>query len=94
MSEPVIVIKSHNTKKTEYFDIDKLQKSLVATCRSLKTPDGQAEDIAKSVAAGAAKWAESKQEITTDDIRRIGAKLLTKYHPEAAYLYKQQLTVI
>ena len=46
MSEPVIVIKSHNTKKTEYFDIDKLQKSLIATCRSLKTPDGQAEDIA------------------------------------------------
>ena len=90
MSEPVIVIKSHNTKKTEYFDIDKLQKSLIATCRSLKTPDGQAEDIAKSVA----KWAESKQEITTDDIRRVGAKLLTKYHPEAAYLYKQQLTVI
>jgi hypothetical protein len=40
------------------------------TCRSLKTPDGQAEDIAKSVAAGVAKWAESKQEITTDDMTR------------------------
>lgn len=94
MNNQVIVIKSHNTNKTEFFDIDKLQKSLVATCLSLKTPEGQAEDIAKTVAHKVMDWAASKQEVTADDIRRIGAELLKKHHPEAAYLYKQQLTVL
>ena len=47
MSEPIIVVKSR--KHMEHFDIDKLHRSLVATCRSLKTPDGQAEEIAEKV---------------------------------------------
>ena len=92
MSEPIIVVKSR--KHMEHFDIDKLHRSLVATCRSLKTPDGQAEEIAEKVSKGVAAWALDKQEITTGDIRRVGAGLLRPLHPEAAYLYKQQLTVL
>ena len=55
MSEPIIVVKSR--KHMEHFDIDKLHRSLVATCRSLKTPDGQAEEIAEKVSKGIAAWA-------------------------------------
>ena len=94
MSQLITVVKARGTQCTEYFDADKLYRSLIATCRSLKTPEGQAEDIAKKVSEGIAKWAEGKQEITSGDIRRIGAGLLRKYHPEASYLYKQQLTVL
>lgn len=38
MSEPIIVVKSR--KHMEHFDIDKLHRSFVVTCRSLKTLDG------------------------------------------------------
>ena len=72
----------------------KLKQSIVATCRSLKVPDGQAEEIAALVVKGVSEWCHDKAEITSNDIRRIGATILAKYHIEAAYLYKQQLTVL
>ena len=94
MDERIVVVKGRAGKTTEYFDAEKLHRSIVATCRSLKTPDGHAEEIAEAVTKGVAAWARNKQEITSGDIRRIGAGLLQTLHPEAAYLYKQQLTVL
>lgn len=94
MDEPILVVKSHSKKKLEHFDPAKLHKSIVATCLSLKTPEGQAEEVASKVTQRVEAWARNRQEITSGDIRRVGADTLRKLHPEAAYLYKQQLTVL
>lgn len=88
------VIKSKGKRSSERFDIAKLHKSIVACCLSLKTPEGQADEIATAVCSGVLTWCENKPEITSGDIRRIGAKIMQKHHPEAAYIYRQQLIVL
>ncbi len=88
------VIKSNGKRPPEEFDPEKLHRSIVATCISLRTPEGQAEEVAKTVCLGVIRWCGSRREITSADIRRISAKLLEKHHPEAAYLYGQQLMVL
>ena len=94
MPARVDVVKARGKRPTEAFNSDKLRRSVIATCLSLRTPEGQAEEIAKSVCNGVLRWSSHRQEITSDDIRRIGADILEKQHPEAAYLYRQQLTVL
>lgn len=94
MSGRITVVKARGTRPSEAFDPKKLHASIVATCLSLRTPEGQAEEIASSVSKKVTAWCQSKQEITSDDIRRVGANILEKQHPEAAYLYKQQLTIL
>lgn len=94
MNQQILVVKSHGKSRTEVFDPGKLKKSIVAVCLSLKTPDGQAEEIANNVVRTVEGWARDRQEITSADIRRVGSEILKKIHPEAAYLYKQQLTVL
>lgn len=88
------VIKAGGKRSTEPFSSKKLKKSIVATCLSLRTPDGQAEEIAESVEKSVLRWLKDKPEVTSADIRRVAAKILKKYHPEAAYLYGQQLLVL
>lgn len=95
MSEKRIdVVKSNGKRPTEEFNPEKLHKSILATCLSLRTPEGQAEEIARSVTSSVILWCGDRREITSNDIRRVGAKFLQKLHPEAAYLYKQQLMVL
>lgn len=94
MSAGTIVVKAQGARPSELFDAEKLKRSIVATCRSLRVPEGQAEEIAGLVAAGVSEWTREKAEITSSDIRRISAEKLATYHIEAAYLYKQQLTVL
>ena len=88
------VVKSRGKRTTEPFDTEKLHKSIVATCLSVRTPEGQAEEVAESVCIGVLRWCGSRQEITSDDIRRVGSHVLEKQHPEAAYLYRQHLKVL
>lgn len=94
MADKVFIVKSGGKRPSEEFQPEKLHRSIVATCLSLRTPEGQAEEIAKAVCLEVIKWCSSKPEITSADIRRIAAEVLSKHHPEAAYLYKQQLTVL
>lgn len=94
MSSRVDVIKARGKRPTEVFNQDKLRQSIIATCLSLRTPEGQAEEIAEAVCQGVAKWCNNRPEVTSSDIRRIAADILAKHHTEAAYLYKQQLTVL
>ena len=92
MSEPIIVVKSR--KHMEHFDIDKLHRSLVATCRSLKTPDGQAEDTARQACDAVVMWLDNKPEVTTDDIRQFVSNHLDKSHPEAGFIYRRHRFII
>ncbi len=95
MNTPRIdIIKASGKRPSEEFDPEKLHRSIVAACLSLRTPEGQAEEIARHVCLEVIRWCDNRPEITSADIRRIGAEILAKHHPEAAYLYKQQLTVL
>lgn len=91
--ERIDVVKA-NGRPSEEFNPAKLHKSIVAACLSLRTPEGQSEEIARSVTTAVIRWCGNRSEITSADIRRIAAENLKKFHPEAAYLYKQQLMVL
>ncbi len=93
MSDRIDVVKSDG-KRIEEFNPEKLYKSIVAACLSLRTPEGQAEEIARTVTTGVIRWCDNRPEITSADIRRVAAGIFHKHHPEAAYIYKQQLMVI
>ncbi|MDO4781000.1 MAG: ATP cone domain-containing protein [Candidatus Saccharibacteria bacterium] len=75
-------------RKHELFDPDKLHRSIVATCRSVRTPDGQADEIAARVTLVVMGWCQSRPQITSADIRRQASNALAHLHADAAYVYK------
>lgn len=83
------IIKRGGQRQTESFTQSKLYNSIVAACLSAKSPQGQAEEIAKSVCGLVTKWLQKKPEVTSYDIRLITSRHLKVHHPEAAYLYEQ-----
>lgn len=94
MGLSVDVIKRSGKRPTEKFDSEKLRKSIIATCSSVRTPEGEAKDIAKAVIREVIKWLEKRPEVTSGDIRNVTARHLKKYHTEASYLYEQHKITI
>lgn len=90
----VDVIKSGGKRPSERFDRNKLHKSIVAVCLSVRTPQGQAESIAHSVCDEVVAWLQNRPEVTSHDLRVITVKYLKRFHPEAAYLYEQHHIII
>lgn len=82
------IIKRAGKRPSEPFELDKLKKSLIATCLSVKTPRGQAETIADLVTASVIDWLSTRPEVTSSDLRRVAAKHLQNHHPDAAYMYE------
>lgn len=95
MSHQVLthVIK-HGKRASEPFDPEKLHRSLVATCRSVRTPDGQAEQVACQVVTQVIDWCRQRPEVTAADIRRQAVRALTPLHADAAYVYKNDKTMM
>lgn len=94
MTKKIFIVKSGGKRPSEEFQPEKLHNSIVATCLSLHTPEGQAEETANMVCLEVIRWCGDRTEITSADIRRIASEVLAKHHLEASYLYKQQLTVL
>lgn len=94
MSDPILVIKRGGKRTSERFDKAKLKKSIAAACLSVRTPGGEADQIAENVAGKVSDWCDTKPEVTSSDLRRIAAQSLEKFHPEAAYLYKHHRLVL
>ncbi|HPF30941.1 MAG TPA: hypothetical protein PLO25_01340 [Candidatus Saccharibacteria bacterium] len=94
MSLSIDVVKRASKRPTEKFDPEKLHKSIIAVCSSVRTPEGEAEDIAKAVIKEVIKWLEKRPEVTSGDIRNVTARHLKKYHTEASYLYEQHKITI
>ncbi len=91
------MIKIKNLKdnnKIEPFDEDRLRRSVISACLSARRPEGQAEATARSVCNGVIDWLKQHPEITSHDLRRITAKQLELFDPEAAYLYSQKNIII
>ena len=83
------VIKHGGKRLSEEFSEIKLHASIMAACRSVRTPEGQAESIANSVCKSVVDWLQTHPEVTSADIRIVAHKFLQTQHPDAAYLYEQ-----
>lgn len=88
------VVKNGRHRHGELFDREKLHKSLVAACLSSGAPTGHADSMATRVTEDVIQWLESRPEVTTNDLRRIAAKHLRTYHPDASYLYEQHRSTL
>jgi transcriptional regulator NrdR family protein len=77
----------------EAYDPQKLYRSLIAACLSIRTPEGSAETAAKHVVGKTEAWLKNKPEVTSADIRRKAAEALLAYNPDAAYIYKQHRSI-
>lgn len=93
-AKPITIIKRSGRRTSESFLRAKLHASIVAACLSVRSPEGVAEATAKTVCDAVIVWLAAKPEVTSADIRRKAAETLHRYHPEAAYLYKNQRLVI
>lgn len=91
---PVHVVKNGRNKRPEAFSEDKLHRSIVAACASSGTPVGQAESIARRVVSDVHEWLENRPEVTSADIRRVAARYLKTYHPDASYLYEHHRSIL
>lgn len=91
MSQKAIDIVKRSSKrspKTEYFDRNKLHRSLRAACLSVRSPEGEASQAADKVCDAVIVWLEKRPEVTSQDVRRIAARHLSKHNPDAAYIYE------
>ncbi len=82
------VVKSSPHRAAEAFDEVKLHRSIVAACIASGAPSGHAESMARRVTEEVVIWLESRPEVTSDDLRRVAARYLRTYHPDASYLYE------
>lgn len=94
MGTVIDVVKQSGHRPTEVFDADKLWRSIMAACLSVRTPEGQAESAAKNVTNAVTIWVSTKPAVTSHDIRRLASAHLHRYHPEAAYLYQHHRIII
>lgn len=54
----------------------------------VRSHEGEAHETAERVCKKVIDWLAPKDEVTSSDIRRVAAKHLATYHPEAAYMYQ------
>lgn len=88
------VVKRGGKRPTESYQRAKLERSVRAALHSLKTPEGQAGDVAAAVCDIVEQWLQSRHEITSDDLRRKATEALTPLHTEAAFMYKNYNVIL
>lgn len=75
------------TREYENYSRDKLHKSIVAVCLSVRASEGSAATAANATCDAVDVWLKTRPEVTSDDIRRIAGKALESHNPDAAYYY-------
>lgn len=78
---------------TEPYDNKKLYASIYSAVLAMREPTGTAEVIAEKVVSDVESWLGRKSEVISNDIRRVAAKYLYAYHPDAAYAYMHHRVV-
>lgn len=94
MGLAIDVVKRSGRRPTESFDREKLLRSVMAACRSVRTPDGEAESTAHNVTHAVVLWLENKPTVTSHDLRRMASAHLERYHPDAAYIYQHHRIIL
>lgn len=82
------VVNIEDRKLSEPFKESVLFKSVVNACLSAGSSEGQAKSVAERVVGAVVAWLKDRPEVTTHDIRRVTARSLKVYHPDASYLYE------
>lgn len=90
----VDIVKRGGERPTEQYERAKLEKSLRAALRSVRTPEGQSDDTARAVCDIVEQWLDERAEVTSHDLRRQAVIALTSLHPEAAFIYQQHKMII
>lgn len=78
-----------STELSEPFDKQKLRRSIIETCLSVRTPIGEAVITAEHVCLGVLTWLERHEEVTSADIRRKASETLSIHNPDASTVYEQ-----
>ena len=94
MQQAIDIVKRSGRRPSESYARSKLHASIVAACLSVRSPSGEADTVADHVCQIVQDWCNTKPEVTSSDIRRVAARALETYHPEAAYLYKHHRLVL
>lgn len=94
MGLAIDIVKRSGRRPTESFDTDKLLRSILAACLSVRTPEGEASMTAKNVTNAVILWCETRPIVTSHDLRRVASTHLNRYHPEAAYFYQHHRNII
>ena len=92
MNDVYIVKRQQRTP--EAFDPVKLHNSIAAACLAVRAFEGEAHITAERVCKAVLDWLMTKKEVTSADLRRVAAKHLTLYHPEAAYIYEHHRLIV
>lgn len=90
----VDIVKRGGRRPSEPFDPKKLHDSVEAACLSAGSPSGHAGQIARNVTDAVIGWLATHPEVTSDDLRRVAARSLKTYHPDAAYMYEHHRTIL
>lgn len=77
-------------RKSEDYDPNRLARSVLDTCRAVRVPDGEAEDLAARAVRHVNDWLSEKTEVTTMDIRQQTAGALDGFCPSAAQYFISQ----
>lgn len=72
---------------SETYDSKKLYASVYAACLSVRETPSVAELVAQKVVSEFNVWIKNKDEITSNDVRRMASRLLHQYNPDAGYIY-------
>ena len=94
VGKAIDVIKKGGKRPTEDFNRDKLHASVYLACLSVKTPDGEADDIARRVCDAIVVWIDDKPEVTSKDIHVKAHEHLHDLRPAAAHMYKSHKVVL
>jgi len=95
MKDAIIdIVKREGQRPSEPFQADKLYASIYAACLSVRAHEGEARKIANTITELVTAWCNTKPEVTSGDLRRVAARHLTAYHPDAAYLYTQHKLIL
>lgn len=86
--------KARADKKKVKFSRKKLVSDIMFEARVLGRHPGAAKIVAEKVAGETEKWAEKREFITEDDIRRTASAKLKKYDEDLAYIYKNYGKII
>ncbi|HEY0964863.1 MAG TPA: ATP cone domain-containing protein [Candidatus Saccharimonadales bacterium] len=93
-STEVGIIKRSGRRPSEAYKQEKLHDSIQAACLSVRSPEGEAAQIARIVSDLVSKWCLGRHAVTSQDLRRVASKHLDHLHPEAAYLYQHHQFVL
>ena len=72
----------------EKFDDRKVYAACYAACLNCFMKHKEAEQICNSVAKEIKKWIQNKKVVTSNQIFSETSKIISKYHEDAAFMYK------